>query len=85
MSELQLVKAQLVHKSQLLDKVKILLQRAAAKEKMLHDKVRSDCQERDNPPVHLHFFFPLAQQSTVGKGRLILEVSSAHSMAHLSG
>jgi hypothetical protein len=40
-SELQLVKAQLAHKSELLDKVKVLLQRAAAKEKMLHDKVRS--------------------------------------------
>jgi predicted nucleic acid-binding Zn-ribbon protein len=38
MSELQLVRAQLVHKTQLLDKVKILLQRAAAKEKMLHEK-----------------------------------------------
>lgn len=41
MSELQLLRAQLVHKSELLDKVKILLQRAAAKEKMLHDKVIS--------------------------------------------
>jgi len=48
MSELQLVRAQLVHKSQLLDKVKILLQRAAAKEKMLHEKVRSVCQERQS-------------------------------------
>jgi len=46
MSELQLVRAQLVHKTQLLDKVKILLQRAAAKEKMLHEKVRSGCQGR---------------------------------------
>jgi hypothetical protein len=44
MNELQLVKAQLLHKSQLLDKVKVLLQRAAAKEKMLHNKVRLDCQ-----------------------------------------
>ena len=48
MSELQLVRAQLVHKTQLLDKVKILLQRAAAKEKMLHEKVRSGCQERQS-------------------------------------
>jgi len=46
MSELQLVRAQLVHKTQLLDKVKILLQRAAAKEKMLREKVRSGFQER---------------------------------------
>jgi len=48
MSELQLVRAQLVHKTQLLDKVKILLQRAAAKEKMLHEKVRSGCQKRQS-------------------------------------
>jgi hypothetical protein len=40
MNELQLVRAQLVQKNQLLSKVKILLQRAAAKEKMLQDKVR---------------------------------------------
>ncbi|PNF43192.1 hypothetical protein B7P43_G15673 [Cryptotermes secundus] len=38
-NELQLVKAQLVHKNQLLSKVKTLLQRAAAKEKMLQEKV----------------------------------------------
>ncbi|KDR21646.1 Centrosomal protein of 290 kDa [Zootermopsis nevadensis] len=38
-NELQLVKSQLEHKSQLLDKVKVLLRRAAAKEKMLHNKV----------------------------------------------
>jgi len=48
MSELQLVRAQLVHKTQLLDKVKILLQRAAAKEKMLHEKVSSGCQKRQS-------------------------------------
>lgn len=41
-NELQLVKSQLEHKSQLLDKVKVLLRRAAAKEKMLHNKVRID-------------------------------------------
>jgi hypothetical protein len=40
MNELQMVKAQLVHKNQLLSKVKTLLQRAAAKEKMLQEKVR---------------------------------------------
>ncbi|XP_069705746.1 centrosomal protein of 290 kDa isoform X2 [Periplaneta americana] len=38
-SELNLVRAQLVHKNQLLEKVKVLLQRAAAKEKILRDKV----------------------------------------------
>jgi hypothetical protein len=44
MNELQLVKSQLEHKTQLLVKVKVLLQRAAAKEKMLHNKVRLHCQ-----------------------------------------
>lgn len=38
-AELSDVKAQLVHKSQLLDKVKILLQKAALKEKYLQDQV----------------------------------------------
>jgi hypothetical protein len=40
MNELQMVRAQLVHKNQLLSKVKTLLQRAAAKEKVLQEKVR---------------------------------------------
>jgi hypothetical protein len=49
--ELQLVRAQLVHKSQLLSKVKTLLQRAAAKEKMLQDKVRPQHHSEEEPTI----------------------------------
>lgn len=39
LQELTLVKARLAHKTQLLDKVKVLLTRAAAKERVLREQV----------------------------------------------
>lgn len=53
-AELSDVKAQLVHKSQLLDKVKILLQKAALKEKYLQDQVTG---QQIHIIIYLHTFY----------------------------
>lgn len=53
LEELSLVKARLAHKTQLLDKVKVLLTRAAAKERVLREQVNS----YNKNILSIYFFF----------------------------
>lgn len=62
-TELASVKAQLTHKTQLLDKVKMLLQKAASKEKALQDQVRNG---------KMHFFYTFYKYHILSRHVILL-------------